>query len=291
MTEAATDTARLVLSEVRDNWRDRDTSICRATLAAAKEAVLAGGEQEAATEIWCMEQALDTQDTFIDAFRLMKNGDFYNAWCVLEQVELTLGFLHPHLPNGWKFGLDFISDKTTAIQKLYPYKFFFSPEFLEREKKCNICDAIVSIRQGCGHVVGEVYDGKMAIRIVTKMDILGIAAVERPLQKYSVAFLHDPDSGKPRDHYDYTLPKYLSDRLADPFHDWAAELIKVRHPHSFFEHIGKYEPCPCESGIRYKFCCFKEAGVLRPHWQFTWAVQPPTHLRHVVFTGYDNENS
>ncbi len=277
-----------MLCSVSDAWDSRDSSLVLGRLAAAKEASVLADDQSTAKRIWCLESAFFIQDGFISAFRSLKSHDYYDAWCTLERIEIRAGFLHPHLPDPRPFRLDFIAEKTSAIQKLFPYKLFFSPELIELEKRCTICDDVVSIRKTCGHRVGQIYDGRLASRRVTDVKLLGIAAVERPVQKYSVAFLSDPETGERRDQYDYSLVRFLSNGLASPFHGWRATETRARHPHRFFSHIGKHDACPCESGQKYKFCCFKnKQGVLRPHWEFEWEVEPPSSALGVRFFGYD----
>jgi hypothetical protein len=153
-----------------------------------------------------------------------------------------------------------------------------SPEILELEKICNICEKPISIRNPCGHRVGEIYNGELCIRIVTKVKLLAMAMVDSPIQKYSVPFLSDEKTGKSIDHYNYSLVKFLADRLQSPFHEWDVSWTKVRHPHSKFRSVGQDDPCPCESGKKYKECCLPEEGVLRPHCQFHLSVLPQPGL-------------
>jgi len=151
---------------------------------------------------------------------------------------------------------------------LFPYKLFFSPEIIEHEKKCNICGKIISIRNPCGHEVGEIYNGEMCIRIVTKAEFISISLVESPLQKYSVPFMTDPKTGKTVDHYDYSLLENLLKILKSPFDEWDYKKTTKMYPHSKFKHIGRNENCPCGSGKKYKQCCLKREGVTLPHYEF-----------------------
>ena len=131
-------------------------------------------------------------------------------------------------------------------------------------------------RRPCGHLVGEVYTGEQCYRIITSIDaVLGIAFVTNPVQKYSVVFMHDPATGKSRDHYGYDVVKYAANALREPFDDWDLERTTRRQPHSRFVGIGRDDPCPCESGKKYKKYCLPEVGVVRPHLQFSFAVAPP----------------
>ena len=124
----------------------------------------------------------------------------------------------------------------------------------------------------------------MGARIVSKAKILGMAFVKNPVQKYSVPFFSDSKGESTKDQYNYAIVKYLIQRLTSPFHEWDIEWTKRRHPHSRFADIGQNEPCPCESGKKYKDCCLPKEAVLRPHCLFTFHVEPAAHLLNVEYS-------
>lgn len=253
-----------------------------------KREAVAKGDEVGAKCLWCLEQVEAIQRRYVGAFEELKSEKYYEAWCSLEQVELKLHFLGPHggdfFGDGDQYSLPFIRQHTAQFQSLYPYAVFISPEIIEIEKKCTICGQIIAIRRPCGHRVGEVYKGELCGRIVSKSKFVGTAFVRSPVQKYSVPFLVDPKTRETIDQYDYSLVRYVARRLASPFHGWRYELKKARHPHERFRDVGRNDPCPCESGLKYKKCCLNEAGVLRPHYEFLFDVPPPKELMHIEFS-------
>jgi SEC-C motif-containing protein len=229
-----------------------------------------------AKRAWCLEQAHRAQVSYLDAFGDMKAGRFYEAWCALETAELILHSLDPHGKALWKrLHLDFIDEYVVKWQSLFPYKMFLSPEIVEEEVVCSICRKILAPRRPCGHTVGEIYGGKMCLRIVTKMQPLGVALVANPVQKYSVIFAGEGTDQKSRDHYNYGLVRYAIAALRNPFDKWDAERSVRRQPHTYFRDVGRNDPCPCDSKKKYKKCCLLVDGVLRPHVEFRFAVPPP----------------
>jgi len=239
-------------------------------------AVRAGDEAEA-KRIWCIEHAAEVQQLYHQAYRFLQASQFYDAWRKLEQVELGLNRLRRHDTEHWSsFYLNFIDSKTKAIQGLYPYKIFMSPEFVELQKKCNICERPISIRNPCGHKVGEIYNGEYCFRIVTDFEVVGMAFVESPVQKYSVAFMADPKTGGMVDQYNYSTVKYLYDRWPSPYHDWQVEWTKSLHPKHLFGTLRRNEKCPCDSGKKYKNCCMNLNGIIRPHavFDFKYPINP-----------------
>lgn len=279
------------LGDVVNRPPETDYDPIHRSLAEWKRKSVESGTQDEAKRIWCLEQVLIIQKTYLEVFLKLKNGEYYEAWCSLEQIELKLKFLTPHqdfiLGDKSSYKLDFIGEHVERYQGLFPYKIFMSPEFLEEETLCSTCNKRISIRKPCGHKLGEIYDGEQCSRIVTKCKVLGMAFVTNPVQKYSVGFPIDPKSkGKidQIDPYDYTLPRYLMKRLEAPFDGWEVEWTKRRHPHSRYRDIGRNDPCPCESKRKYKKCCLNGEGVLRPHCMFSFSVPPPDDLMKIEYT-------
>lgn len=256
----------------------------RAILTRIKAQAVECDDQEKAKLVWCKEQILEIQSSYLAAFRTMKEGSFCKAWCLLERVEIELDSVARHFePDDDEYQLKFIGKHTNQFQSLFPYRAFFSPALLHLEKVCSICGQPISIRNPCGHRKGEIYNGEMCLHIVKQAELLEISIVTKPVQKYSVAFMVDPETDQRRDHYNYSLVQYVIDGLHDPFHAWDMHWTMRRHPHSRYEHVGRNEDCPCGSGKQYKDCCLRESGVLQPHLDILFSVPPPDHLPKVKY--------
>jgi len=251
-------------------------------ISAIKSKAVSNGDEKTAKNLWCLESVAEIQQYYLEAFTKIKNGQFFEAWCSLEQVELALNRLRRHFVDEWtNLRLDFIDQKVVSLQSLYPYRIFMSPELIEHEKVCSICERPISIRSPCGHRVGEIYEGKWCGRIVTKCDFVGMSFVETPLQKYSVPFLSDPETGKSRDHYDYRLVNYLGIRWPSPYQDWEVRWTTALHAKERFGTLGNNDKCPCDSGKEYKNCCLDRRGIIRPHVVFEFRFPIPEHLQTI----------
>lgn len=257
----------------------------RRRLKKIKEAAVSGGAQDAAKLAWCYEQILNVQQNYLRAFGDLKSGRFYEAWCLFERVEIGLHHLERHMPASEDvFKLKLIGKHTRQFQSLYPYKYFLSPAYLILEAACSICGRQRSVRNTCGHIKGEIYSGEMCCREIKRVKPLEVSIVERPVQKYSVAFTSDPETGEKVDHYDYSLVQYVTRGLREPFDEWDSRWTQRRQPHSRYKHVGRNEACPCESNKKYKKCCLNESGVLRPHVEITFSIPPPENLPPVMYT-------
>lgn len=244
------------------------------------------GDQEFAKDLWCCETVLKVQNEYLKAFGQMKNGTYYEGWCTLERVEIALNSLKRHFdiaPENDIYKISFIETHTERFQSLFPYKIFLSPGALYLERRCTICGAVVSLRNHCGHVPGEIYNGELCTREVTQADLLELSLVTNPVQKYSVAFMQDQNDEINGDGYDYSLVRYVMRGLREPFHGWNALRTKRRHPHAKYRNVGRNDPCPCESGKKYKLCCLREKGVLRPHLEVTFDLPPPQDLPQIEY--------
>lgn len=237
------------LREVNQNYTTRDSEELNEVLRQLKQRSVDRRDQPAAKEIWCFQQILDIQNNYINAYEAFKSEKYYKGWCLLENSDIEYGFLFRHFKeNGGEYRLKFIYKHVLQFQSIFPYKYFMSPEFTIKEAKCGICDQVIGIRNPCGHKLGEIYDGKMCTRLLTNVETTGISLVTSPVQKYSVVFLNDPETGKSIDQYDYSFVKWVVDGLQSPFHNWDISRTKKRHPHSIYSHLKANDDCPCESG-------------------------------------------
>jgi hypothetical protein len=263
----------------------REVDEIKQRLKEAKNLALSEADYENTKLIWSYEQILNIQQNYLQAFMELKSGRFYEAWCLFERVEVELHHLERHLETSADvFTLKLIDKHTRQFQSLYPYKYFFSPAYFILEASCSICGQKRSIRNPCEHILGELYNGEICSRLVTKADLLEVSFVEKPAQKYSVPFTQDPKTGEQIDHYDYSLLQYVIKGLRSPFDEWDSKWTKKRHPHSRYKHVGRNDKCPCDSTKKYKKCCLNESGVLRPHMEITFAIPPPEDLPPMMYT-------
>jgi len=271
-----------------ENFSQRDSSNDKNVfdyLEKIKNNFVSEKNEEKSKYCFILQNILKIQQLYINSYNGIKNKEYYKGWCTLERCELEIKFLIPHFnitPDN-RYYLYFIKDHVNKYQSIFPYKYFASPEILEKEKKCSICNKIISIRKPCGHEVGEIYNGQYCFRMVTDLEFLGVSLVKEPLQKYSVLFLQDEKNNKRIDHYDYSVIEYLMHSLKSPYDSWDVVLTRIRHPHSHFKTYGRNDDCPCGSKKKYKDCCLKESGVLRPHYQFTFSEPPPKDLLGIKY--------
>ena len=258
------------LQAVRDRLRRYRTRKCSTlpsdlwrNLSELKHQAVSGGDQMTAKAVWCLETIGHAQDSFVSAFKQLQAGDFKKAWDDLESCENQIVFLDRHFPEkDDEFGVEHARVHTQRLQDLFPLTWAFSPAFLYKEVVCSICGAKQSLRSGCEHVGGEIYDGEMCGRVVTSSELLHVALVTNPARKISYIFPED-------DNPEQLLPiKELATALGSPWRRWSYQKEERRLFHPAFRKLGRNDRCPCMSGAKYKNCCLHKERVF-PHFQIS----------------------
>lgn len=238
-------------------------------------AVLAVDEMQAAV-YWQAKMILAIQLGYLEAFRKLKAGEFYAAWCELERCEIQLDLLIKNFPplESDEHRLQLIGRMILRWQELFPYRVFFSPEILKKKIVCSICKGRITPRGNCGHVKGWIYQGDSCHHIIEDAEILSISIVENPVQRYSVVFFSGPD-GTQVDHYNYGNVKFVADRATSAFHEWFAEMGKRTIAASLAANLALEAPCPCLSSKAFGACCKNSPTITVPHLQISFIGDEP----------------
>jgi len=233
-----------------------------------KECAAAGNEIDS-KRLWIIQQMFEIHKDYNLAFKLLKEKKYYDAWCKLENIEIDFHYLKKHFSfDKSQYKLYFIEKSVRNLQVLFPYRIFSSMEILEKEKKCSICGKILKFRSPCEHKIGEIYGGELCIREISDFELLGIALVENPVNKYTVPFTTNPETNERVDHYDYGIIDYLMSIVKNTYEPWDLIVYNKLLPHSSFNQTKEEDPCPCGSGENYQECCLKQAGVKSVHFRF-----------------------
>lgn len=90
------DTQSLLRHRCNQPYDQNELDNIGTALSTLKQARVDAGNQDKAKEIWCLEEILSIQQSYLQSFRKMKSGEYYDAWCTLERAEISLGFLDHH---------------------------------------------------------------------------------------------------------------------------------------------------------------------------------------------------
>ena len=210
-------------------------------------------DEENANVAWATLEIVSLHRDYRKAFSMLQARQFYDAWCLLEQIEIGIANLS-HNFSGIKNAVEYISIIVSQLQSLYPYRVFLSTEMLITERRCSVCGKKRSIRHHCGHFPGHVYNGEMCCDYVEKCALEGVALVFNPEHKYAVAFAREGEDDH-EDHYDYKLLEGLMGWWKEPYSPW---YYTTRHIHKNLDEFPGFKDedyCPCGSGKIYRECC------------------------------------
>ena len=219
-------------------------------------------DQKTAKLVWCLETIGRIQDHFLSAFLSTRKSEFMAAWYELERCEAELSFLNRHFSEQEdEFGIEHIRIHSKQFQELYPYSIGFSPAYVIEKMSCSICDAKITLRSGCGHKVGEIYDGEMCARSISKAKMLHVSIVDSPAQKSSVIFPYGNNDRR------LLLVKSVVVALKSPWHSWSYQKEERRQYHPAYQGVEPNDDCPCGSTRTYSSCCLSKETVF-PHFRF-----------------------
>ncbi|MCB5953252.1 SEC-C domain-containing protein [Enterococcus sp. BWT-B8] len=232
-----------------------------------KSEALSNYDVDCANYIWLFLTAISIKNSFIKAYSFVKNNEYKNAWDTYEKIESMLMAVRRNFPDNFgKMQLDFIEEKTRSFQKLFPYQYFMSRESIKKVEYCSICQKkIVSPRNACMHIPGKVYFGEIANRIVTDLEIVAIALVKNPADKFAVIFPNELE-------YNYDGLSTLISILQSPYDDWNLKITKKKN--SIYNGVGRNDICPCGSYKKYKRCCQGTDKELIDSYQITISENP-----------------
>ncbi len=252
-----------VLAADSEHWR---------YLSQLKREAVARNDQLTAKAVWCLESIGRIQDQFVSAFVNIGKGEFQQAWDQLEHCEIgTLSLERHFIDESNEFGIEHVRVHTKQLQELYHLNMGLSSALVREDIRCSICDTKITLRGGCDHEKGEIYDGEMCGWVITRAKMLHVSLVDKPAHKYAMVFPKGNDD--PR----FAVVKSVVSALRSPWHGWRYQKEERRQHHPVFKNARPDQACPCESSLAFKDCCLGKETVF-PHFQFSFEVEPPCHL-------------
>lgn len=80
-------------------------------------------------KLWYLNELANTRKSYIEAFCKIKEHQYYQAWCDLEQIEISNARIkNNQFLRNKSYGVEWLSNTVSNWQSLYPYHLFMSPE-------------------------------------------------------------------------------------------------------------------------------------------------------------------
>lgn len=83
------------------------------------------GDEDLSNFLWKLKTILIIKDRYIKTFFLLKDKKHYEAWVLLERIEIDISFLEKNVDEDFikKYKLDFYKEIVESWQSLFPTKF------------------------------------------------------------------------------------------------------------------------------------------------------------------------
>lgn len=222
-------------------------------------------KENEANRAWLYREIANAHILYNDAFQKLKKRIYYQAWCLLEQIEIILRNIKENFPiHDDMYGLIFLTKTVKNFQTLFPYRIFFSGRYLVKTIVCSICGEKKILGGKCKHRLGKLYNGELCYHIIKDFEIITFDAVQNPVNKCAVPFMQNEYVPNLKDNYVYTYLEITLRLLSSPYDDWS--LIKEKTYVKPERKISPDELCPCMQSLKsYAECCMKKPGIEMTH--------------------------
>ena len=228
-----------------------------------REEAIARKDEETANTCWCYSAIFHIQENFVIIYNYLKNKRYVEAWQLLERVEIGISILIDNFDIGTvyedPYQIHFIKFEIKQYIKIFPYKWFTSREEIIKEEQCSICGKKITLRNPCKHKPGKLYMGRLCSRIVTDSELIAVALVRDPFDRYAVVQVKGQE-------FNYGVIDMAMKNLSTPYEKWYVDIFP-RLKKEFGRKIGRNKPCPCGSGKKFKKCCMGTERMYTDHYQ------------------------
>ena len=164
--------------------------------------------------------------------------------CVGRYLEINA---RKELPN--------LYELLEGYEGLYPYNVFGSSEYIISKSHCSICGKSMQSLD-CPHIKGNLYYGSIAREIVDEIqELQAMCLVSHPEDKRCV--IEVADDNRSEVEKSSRLDQFLSLGLPH-LQKFSIKAITELRERKDMVKVGRNQPCPCGSGMKFKKCCGKK---------------------------------
>ena len=219
-------------------------------------------QEDILNEFFIFDRYVELLSLYLDLWQKIINGNFSSSWISLQNSLDLLRIIKKFIDQEAYMEIYFYEFQLIELEKVYPYKIFFSIGAVAENIECGICGKDID-SPDCPHIKGELYKGKMAYGICRNITELNhISLVSNPADKRCVVAYDD--NGE-----QFKLVRYLAELISDEklvisdFGELRFSKKKIKNPE--YRKLGRNAICYCESGKKFKKCCILKEYVERDH--------------------------
>lgn len=185
-------------------------------------------------------------------FKLLQERQYKSSWNVLQDCLDDLKFVGKYLDIDSRKEIPDIYYLLECYEKLYPYKFFISSEFIISKSHCSICGKSMQ-SLSCPHIKGNLYWGEIAVEVIDEIkEFQAACLVSHPEDKRCIIELSD-DNRTESEKFS-KLEQFIELKLPFLQQFTITSKIETRQRTDIIK-VGRNELCPCGSGKKFKKCC------------------------------------
>ena len=214
-------------------------------------------------DLYVLKRVINFYNSLSIYWENIYNALYSNSWSNLQDCLDLLRIIKKFSVNNKLWKLEFYESQLLGIEKMYPYKIFFSTGIEIGFYECTICNQDIDSFD-CPHEIGKLYMGKMAVA-VAKGDttINHVSVVENPQNKRCVPIYEDASNAFYGLQYIHNL---LINKHIFPT-KFFIEISKRKIDNPEYRKIGKNEKCYCGSNKKFKKCCINKNYIMQDHFE------------------------
>lgn len=201
-------------------------------------------------------------NNYVSYWKLLLSDKYSESWSTLQDVQSQLRIIYRFTEEPRPPILSHIERQCGELEKLYPYRVFFSSGIIKEDVECSICGKSIDSFE-CEHIAGELYRGRRAYGIVKQIKQLDhVSIVTNPADKRCTVQISDTSEQFKGVAY---LANGLRNKVLEPLSFSHLEFKKIKKIKNEMPLADRNEPCPCGSGKKFKKCCIDRSSIEMTH--------------------------
>lgn len=185
-------------------------------------------------------------------FESIFSKEYRKSWDYLQDCIDQIKFVGRFVETNKRRELPQIYDLLNSYEQLYPYKLFFSSEYIIGKSHCSICGKSMQALD-CIHRKGMVYWGEVATEIVDEISkFQAVSIVKNPEDKRCVA---EPSDDNRSEIEKFAKLDEFMKLQRSPLQTFSITSKIEYRINTKIKRVGRNELCSCGSGLKFKKCC------------------------------------
>lgn len=185
-------------------------------------------------------------------FNMLKNKMYKNSWDKLQDCMDLIKCVGRYVEIENRMEVEDVRELLEDFEKLYPYEFFSSGEFVIGKSHCSICGKSMQGLE-CPHIKGNLYWGQVSIEVIDEIkQVQAVSIVKHPKDKRCILELSDDNRSEEEKFAKLNQFLDLHPCLLRRFS--IKSTIETRLNKSIIK-TDRNAKCTCGSGKKFKKCC------------------------------------